>query len=105
MTTNFADIADPTLQKLADAITLCIFRNGSAPAAGPNSFTDKYGTAVTTTVSTEHPQAGTGSEVMIIIKINPGGTSAVAKVESKSPKGVYTIGGTLDIATVASKLA
>lgn len=98
MSTNFSDMPDATLAKLCDAITDCIrSRTGTVPAAGPNAFRDRMERAALLTGVTE---------CSIEIKVNPGGTTAWARVTPiNAPNGAESIQGTLDLTLLAAKLA
>lgn len=103
--TNFPDIPDPTLRKFADSLIYCLRRrDGSLPNAAPNAFTDRLQTPVPTWVP-EGSQVPKGREVAIEFRINPDGISAWGKVQAKTPRGVETIEGEVDIYELSTKLA
>lgn len=105
MATSVGDVANVTLQKLADAIISSLKRpDGTFYAAAPNAFVDRLQTTQSTLVpSTSQADKGS-SEYSIEIRINPGGNSAWAKVVSHTPRGAQVCNGTIDLATLATKL-
>lgn len=72
MSTNAPSVIDPNLQLLIDTMLTAIkLPDGSAPAAAPNAFKDRTGEVVSTADT---------SEFEIVIRTNPGGQTATAKV-------------------------
>jgi hypothetical protein len=98
--TVFPEIKNSHLQNLCFAVLNAIRTAGTN--AQVTGFTDRLGQAVTAqsaesgNVSNPTSQAAPAREVEILIRINPDGLSAVAKVLAQSPAGLQTQIGSLD---------
>lgn len=101
MSTSFGGVRNATLQKLCDSITACLVRpDGTSYPAAPNAFKDRLGNQLPNDVNVGE----SGREVSLEIRINPDGLSAFAKIVYKTPVGVSSLQGDVNIATLATKL-
>ena len=99
--TTFPEIKSATLQNLAYAILTSTRSTNGTAATG---FKDRLGNAVVLNsalsgnVAGGPPasMAGPGREVQIIIRINPDGVTATAKVIAQTPLGAQAVEGQLD---------
>lgn len=98
----YADVPDATLQKLIAGIALSIRQPGGSILT---EYIDGQGKAVSAGVpSALQGTLGKADEFQISFTVNPGGASATAKVVCKSPRGVYSIEGPVDLTVLATKL-
>jgi len=105
MATLFPDVKDTNLQKLADTILQSMRTpNGTAIT----TITDRLGNVIQTAGGASPvpstSQAGPAREVELMIKINPDGLSASAKVVIQTPAGEQSVVGLLDPSLLASHL-
>lgn len=104
--TIFPEVQNVHLQNLAFAVLTSIRSGNGTAAAG---FTDRLGNPVVAnsklsggvTGGPPTSMAAPAREVQIIIRINPDGSSAFAKVIAQTPAGVQSVEGQLDPTLIA----
>lgn len=98
----YADVTNTTVQKLIEAVALSIRQPGGSILT---EYVDGRGASISAGVpSAQQATLGKADEFQLSITVNPGGNSAVAKVVCKSPRGVYSIEGPVDLTVLATKL-
>lgn len=97
MATNVPGITALGLQKIVDLGAACSRSpTNTAPAAGPNSFKDRFGSNISVADAK-------GAEVTF--KINPDGLSGWVKVKVETQRGAQMIEGSIDVPTLVAALA
>ncbi len=96
------DVSNVALQKLIDGVAASIRQpNGTILTA----FKDRLGTTVGAEVPSDKQAAlGKATEYSIKVKINPDGQSGYAEVIARTPLGVNSVKGDLDLVVLATKL-
>jgi len=98
----YADLSNATLQKLVLALAQSTRQPGGSILT---EYQDGQGKDVSAGVPTDKQATlGKAVEFDLHVRINPDGESATAKVVARSPRGVYSIEGTLDLTVLATKL-
>ena len=102
MAALFADVSNVALQKLIAGIGLSIRQpNGSIKTA----YTDRSGVVVNAEVPAAlQASLGRATEFELVVRVNPDGQTAWAKVLCKTPQGSYDIEGQIDTTVLATKL-
>lgn len=98
----YGDVPNAALQKLISGIAASIRQpNGSILS----NFVDRTGKTIDPSVpSDKQATLGKATEFDIKVSINPDGNTAKAWVTAKTPMGVQTIEGQVDVAILATKL-
>ena len=97
-----ADVPNAALQKLINGLGASIVQpNGTILT----EYIDSMGKQVSAGVPAAlQATLGKAMEFKIEITVNPDGNSGYAKIVCKSPRGVYSIEGNLDLVILATKL-